>query len=302
MKIWTQWSDLTLPAGMTHLETDGFVPSASQFDEIEFYVPSYMGGLKTIEIIPKMKNLKVVHYNQAGYEDILPHIPQGVSLCNGTGIHDVSTSELAIGLAIACRRGFAEFMDNQKQGIWKRTTKPALADSHVGIIGYGHIGKRIGSLLEMFETKVTAFTRSGSDGSIKIAEFDAYLPKLDVIILILPLTADSKNFMNAERIKKMKDGATLVNVARGAIVDTDALVAELHTGRITAGLDVTDPEPLPEGHPLWSGPTSSSPPMWAEIVEPSNPEHAQWCSSNYSCYLKINPCLIRLSLRVKPSR
>ena len=254
MKIWTQWSDLTLPAGMTHLETDGFVPSASQFDAIEFYVPSYMGGLKTIEIIPKMKNLKVVHYNQAGYEDILPHIPQGVSLCNGTGIHDVSTSELAIGLAIACRRGFAEFMDNQKQGIWKRTTKPALADSHVGIIGYGHIGKRIGSLLEMFETKVTAFTRSGSDGSIKIAEFDAYLPKLDVIILILPLTAESKNFMNAERIKKMKDGATLVNVARGAIVDTDALVAELHTGRITAGLDVTDPEPLPEGHPLWSAP------------------------------------------------
>ena len=254
MKIWTQWSDLTLPAGMTHLETDGFVPSASQFDEIEFYVPSYMGGLKTIEIIPKMKNLKVVHYNQAGYEDILPHIPQGVSLSNGTGIHDVSTSELAVGLTIASRRGFAEFMDNQKQGIWKRTTKPALADSHVGIIGYGHIGKRIASLLEMFETKVTAFTRSGSDGSIKIAEFDAYLPKLDVIILILPLTAESKNFMNAERIKKMKDGATLVNVARGAIVDTDALVAELHTGRITAGLDVTDPEPLPEGHPLWSAP------------------------------------------------
>jgi phosphoglycerate dehydrogenase-like enzyme len=213
-----------------------------------------MGGLKTIDIIPTMKNLKVVQYNQAGYEDILPHIPKGVILCNGTGIHDVSTSELAIGLTIASRRGVAEFMDNQKQGVWKRTRKPALADSHVGIVGYGHIGKRIASLLEMFETHVTAFTRSGSDGSIKITEFDAYLPKLDVIILILPLTADSKNFMNAERIKKMKDGATLINVARGAIVDTDALVAELHTGRITAGLDVTDPEPLPEGHPLWSAP------------------------------------------------
>jgi phosphoglycerate dehydrogenase-like enzyme len=254
MNIWTQWSDLTIPAGMTHLATDGFVPVASQLDEIEFYVPSYMGGLKTIEIIPKMKNLKVVHYNQAGYEDILPHIPQGVTLCNGTGVHDVSTSELAIGLTIASRRGFAEFMDNQKQGVWKRTRKPALADSHVGIVGYGHIGKRIASLLEMFETKVTAFTRSGSDGSIKIAEFDNYLPKLDVIILILPLTAESKNFMNAARLAKMKDGATLINVARGAIVDTDALVAELNTGRITAGLDVTDPEPLPAGHPLWYAP------------------------------------------------
>lgn len=254
MKIWTQWSDLTIPTGMTHLETDGFVPSASQLDEIEFYVPSYMGGLKTIEIIPRMKNLKVVHYNQAGYEDILPHIPQGITLCNGSGLHDVSTSELAIGLAIAARRGFAEFMDNQKKGIWHRTRKPALADSHVGIVGYGHIGKRIASLLEMFETKVTAFTRSGSDGSVKISEFDDYLPSLDVIVLILPLTAESKHFMSAARLKKMKDGATLVNVARGAIVDTDALVAELNSGRITAGLDVTDPEPLPAGHPLWSAP------------------------------------------------
>jgi len=254
MNVWTQWSDLTLPTGMKHLATDGFIPSVSQLDEIEVYVPSYMGGLKTIEIIPKMKKLKVVHYNQAGYEDILPHIPQGIILCNGTGLHDVSTSELAIGLTIASRRGFAEFMDNQKKGIWQRTRKPALADAHVGIVGYGHIGKRIVSLLEMFETKVTAFTRSGSDGSIKIAEFDEYLPKLDVIILILPLTAESKNFMSADRIKKMKDGATLINVARGAIVDTDALVAELHTGRITAGLDVTDPEPLPAGHPLWSAP------------------------------------------------
>jgi len=254
MNIWTQWSDLTVPAGMTHLTTDGFIPAESQFTEIEFYAPSYLGGVKTLEIIPMMKNLKVVHYNQAGYEDILPHIPEGVTLCNASGLHDVSTSELAIGLAIASRRGFSEFMDNQKNGVWHRTRKPALADSHVGIVGYGHIGKRIASLLEMFETKVTAFTRSGSDGAVKISEFDTYLPTLDVIILILPLTAESRNFMCADRIKQMKDGATLVNVARGAIVDTDALVAELKTGRITAGLDVTDPEPLPAGHALWSAP------------------------------------------------
>jgi phosphoglycerate dehydrogenase-like enzyme len=213
-----------------------------------------MGGIKTLEIIPRMKNLKTVHYNQSGFEDILPHIPDGVILCNASGLHDVSTSELAIGLAIASRRGFAEFIDNQKKGVWHRTRKPALADSHIGIVGYGHIGKHIASLLEIFETKVTAFTRSGTDGAVRISEFDDYLPNLDIIILILPLTKDSKNFINADRIKKMKDGATLINVARGAIVDTDALVAELHTGRITAGLDVTDPEPLPTGHPLWSAP------------------------------------------------
>ena len=254
MNIWTQWNDLSIPQGMTHLQTDGFIPSESQLEDIEFYVPSYMGGVKTLEVMAKMKNLKTVHYSQAGYEDILPHIPSHVILCNASGLHDVSTSELAVGLTIASRRGFAEFMDNQKNGIWQRRRKPALADSHVGIIGYGNIGKRIASLLEMLETKVTAFSRSGADGAVKISEFDNYLPDLDVIILILPLTNESKNFINADRIKKMKDGATLINLARGAIVDTDALVAELNTGRITAGLDVTDPEPLPKGHPLWSAP------------------------------------------------
>jgi phosphoglycerate dehydrogenase-like enzyme len=254
MNIWTQWNNLSLPQGAHHLETDGFIPSESQLDEIEFYCPSYMGGVRTLEIIPRMKNLKTIHYSQAGYEDILKHIPEGVVLCNASGLHDVSTSELAIGLTIASRRGFAEFMDNQKKGIWHRSRKPALADSHVGIVGYGHIGKRIASLLEMFETKVTAFNRSGNDGAQKITEFDAFLPQLDVIILILPLTKDSQHFINADRLKRMKDGATLINVARGAVVDTDALVAELNTGRITAGLDVTDPEPLPAGHPLWSAP------------------------------------------------
>jgi len=254
MNIWTQWNDLSIPQGMTHLQTDGFIPSESQLEDIEFYVPSYMGGVKTLEVMAKMKNLKTVHYSQAGYDDILPHVPDNVILCNASGLHDVSTAELAIGLTIASRRGFAQFMDNQKKGIWQRQRKPALADSHVGVIGYGHIGKRIASLLEMFETKVTAFSRSGADGAVKISEFDNYLGDLDVIILILPLTKESKNFINADRIKKMKNGATLINLARGAIVDTDALVAELNTGRITAGLDVTDPEPLPEGHPLWSVP------------------------------------------------
>jgi len=254
MNIWTQWNDLAIPQGMNHLQTDGIIPSESQLEDIEFYVPCYMGGIETLEVIAKMKNLKTVHYSQAGYDDILPLIPENVILCNAAGLHDVSTSELAIGLTIASRRGFAQFMDNQKKGLWQQERKHALADSHVGIVGYGHIGKRIASLLAMFETKVTPFSRSGADGAVKISEFDNYLGDLDVIILILPLNQESRNFFNADRIKKMKDGATLINVARGAIVDTDALVVELNTGRITAGLDVTDPEPLPAGHPLWSAP------------------------------------------------
>jgi phosphoglycerate dehydrogenase-like enzyme len=96
------------------------------------------------------------------------------------------------------------------------------------------------------------FSRSGSDGALKIADLDSQLPTFDVVILILPLNDESRKMFNKERLALLKDGALLVNVARGGIVDTDALVAELNSGRITAALDVTDPEPLPAGHPLWS--------------------------------------------------
>jgi phosphoglycerate dehydrogenase-like enzyme len=252
VKIWTQWNDLTLPAGMTHLATDAYLPSEDVLDQVEFYVPSYMRGVKTLDIIPRMKNLKVVHYSQAGYEDILGFVPENVILCNASGLHDVSTSELALGLTIASRADLPQILNNQHRQTWVHKRRVALADSHVGILGHGHIGKRIAGLIENFEAKVTSFSNSGRDGSIKVSEFDSYLPSLDVIILILPLTEQTHHFFNKKRLQAMKDGASLINMARGAIVDTNALIEELNTGRIHAALDVTDPEPLPDSHPLWS--------------------------------------------------
>ena len=252
MKIWTQWSDLTLPAGMTHLATDGFLPSEDQLDQVEFYVPSYMRGIKTLEIIPKMKNLKVVHYSQAGYEDILGFTPESVILCNASGLHDVSTAELTLGLTIASRCDLPQIFNNQQRQTWVHKRRTALADSHVGILGHGHIGKRIAGLIQNFEAKVTSFSQSGADGAVKVSEFDSYLPSLDVIILILPLTDKTHHFFNKKRLQAMKDGASIINMARGPIIDTQALIEELNTGRIYAALDVTDPEPLPDGHPLWS--------------------------------------------------
>ena len=251
MNIWTQWSDLTLPAGMTHLATDGFVPAASQFDEIEFYVPSYMGGLKTIEIIPRMKNLKVVHYNQAGYEDILPHIPQGVILCNGTGVHDVSTSELAVGLTIASRRGFAEFMDNQKNGIWQRRRKPALADSHVGIIGYGNIGSQVSVLAEAIGMKVMFYdteTKLPLGNAVPAKNLKELLTASDIVSLHVPETPQTKNLINKTNLKYFKKGAILLNYARGEVVDLKALAEAIKDGLIGgAGIDVFPVEPEKNG-------------------------------------------------------
>ena len=254
MKVWTQWPDLNLPAGVTALPTDGKVPADSDLAEIEFYVPAYMSGPTGLNPIKGMNNLKIIQSPNAGYDDVLQVLPDGVTLCNAAGVHDASTAELAVGLLIGARRGFAQFMQDQIKGNWNHTHNKALADSKVGIVGAGNIGKTIGAMLSHSFVETIFFSRSGKDGALTMDKFDQLLPSLDVVILILPLTAESRHLMNATRLAAMKDGATLVNVARGAVVDTDALVRELHSGRITAGLDVTDPEPLPAGHPLWSAP------------------------------------------------
>ena len=250
--VWTQWPDLKLPAGVTHLPTDGIAPAAGDLDKVEFYVPRYMGGPAAIAMIPDMKGLKIIQSPNAGVDDVLKIRPEGVTLCNAAGVHDASTAELAVALSIASRRGFADFAADQTAGRWVHVRKPSLADSNVAIVGYGNIGKMIGTMLENFEVSVTAFSRSGKDGALTFDHFDRMLPTFDVIILIVPLNDQTRHLMNAQRLAAMKNGAALINVARGAVVDTEALIAELNSGRITAGLDVTDPEPLPAGHPLWS--------------------------------------------------
>ena len=250
--VWTQWPDLKLPAGITHLPTDGIAPADADRDKVEFFVPRYMGGPAAIAMIPTMKNLKVIQSPNAGVDDVLKIRPDGVTLCNAAGVHDASTAELAVALSIASRRGFAAFAADQVAQRWGHVRMPSLADSNVAIVGYGNIGKMIGTMLENFEVSVSAFSRSGKDGALTFDHFDRLLPTFDVIILIVPLNDQTHHLMNARRLAAMKDGAALINVARGAVVDTEALIAELNSGRITAGLDVTDPEPLPAGHPLWS--------------------------------------------------
>lgn len=251
-KVWTQWNDLNLPAGITHAPTDGIAPAAADLESIEFYVPRYMGGPQAIAMVPQMKNLKVIQSPNAGVDDVLKIRPEGVTLCNAAGVHDASTAELAVALAIASRRGFAPFALQQQAQHWQHDRMPSLSDSNIAIIGFGNIGKTIMKMLSGFEVTITPFSKSGRDGSLTFEQFDRLLPTFDVIILIVPLTDQTRHLMNAERLAAMKDGAALINVARGAVVDTDALIRELNSGRITAGLDVTDPEPLPDGHPLWS--------------------------------------------------
>ena len=252
--VWTQWSDLRVPDGITLLSPANFPLDTSDLSQIDMYVPSYMGGAKALSYAAQMPNLSILQMLNAGYDDALAYVRPGITLCNARGVHDASTAELAVGLAIASRRGFIEFSDDQRRGIWNHRRFPALSDSKVGIIGFGSIGKEVARKLSGFDVAITAFTQSGRDGTVAISELDKHLPNLDIVILILPLSDSSRHMFNAERLAKMKDGALIINVARGPIIDTDALVKELERKRLYAAVDVTDPEPLPEGHPLWKAP------------------------------------------------
>jgi phosphoglycerate dehydrogenase-like enzyme len=201
-----------------------------------------------------MTNLRVVQTMTAGVEHVRSYVPEGVLLCNGRGIHDTSTAELAVTLMLASRRGLPDFVRAQERGQWSPFVAPALADSTVLIVGYGAIGAAIEQRLTGFEVDVVRVARTARDGVHGFAELPELVPQADVVVLIVPITDQTRHLVDAGFLARMKDAALLVNVARGPVVDTDALVEALGTRRIHAALDVTDPEPLPEGHPLWSAP------------------------------------------------
>jgi len=249
--IWTQWDDLNVPSKFKRLSPSTTPIENADLSEITFYVPIYMGGRPALELTKKMPNLKILQMPNAGYDDAMEYVRDGMTLCNGKSIHDDSTAELAVGLTIASLRGFPDFIRNQDKSDWVHAKNKSINDRKIGIIGFRSIGTTIAKMLSGFTVEIIPFTQSGRDNTIAITDLDKHLPTLDVVILILPLTKESKHLFDAKRLSLMKDGALLVNVARGPIVETDALVKELNSGRITAALDVTDPEPLPKDHPLW---------------------------------------------------
>ena len=175
-------------------------------------------------------------------------------LCNGRGIHNASTAELALTLTLASLRDIPGFVGDQREGRWNQGWRPSLADSTVLIVGYGDIGRDVERRLEPFEVEVLRVARTARDGVHVLADLPDLLPRADVVILIIPGTSETKGLVDAGFLAAMKQGALLVNVARGSVVVTADLVEALDSGRVRAALDVTNPEPLPAEHPLWHAP------------------------------------------------
>lgn len=229
----------------------GDAPSGDVLDRVEFYVMPYVFSEESVGIMSRMPNLSVTQTLTAGYEHVLPGLPKGVVLCNAKGVHDASTAELAIALTLASLRRIPELVEAQQLEEWAYDRFDALADKTVLILGFGSIGGAVAERLEGFECDIVKVARTARGDILGMDDLHSVLEGADVVILTLPLTEATAKLVDRRFLARMKSGAILVNVSRGGVVDTDALVAETSSGRLRAGLDVTDPEPLPEGHPLW---------------------------------------------------
>lgn len=234
--------------------TESELPPPEILELCEVYVPTYMSPRATLPITEYMPNLRLIQLMTAGVDAHRGKIPPGVTLCNAKGVHDASTAELAVGLILASKRGIPKFVRDAQIGKWESLHAQALADSKVLILGYGSIGRALEDRLIPFEVEIIRVARSERPGVHPITELESLLGEMDVVVVAVPLTESSAGLVDAKFLAQMKDGALLVNLARGPVVVTEDLVAELKTGRLAAALDVTDPEPLPPEHALWSLP------------------------------------------------
>jgi phosphoglycerate dehydrogenase-like enzyme len=230
---------------------DGAGLPASAAD-VEFYVPPFFPEPPALAAMAAMPRLRVVQTLTAGFDRVRPHVPAGAVLCNARGAHDASTAEWVLGAAIAALRQFPYFATEQAAGRWSYRFTGTLAGATVLIVGYGSIGQAVERRLAGFEVQIRRVARTARDGVSATGDLPSMLADADVVILLAPTTAETRGMVDAAFLARMKDGALLINAARGGLVVTDDLVAELSSGRLAAAMDVSDPEPLPPCHPLWT--------------------------------------------------
>ena len=253
------------------------IPDPPDHDiEIDVWIPNPYANRAT-KAWPRLRGVKLVLSMMAGTEWIPPLVGPHVTICNARGAHNICTAEWTLTAILSMLKYFPMYYDIQREGTWKRRFQapphyaaitgdkrpwypPVMLEELTGktvlLVGYGSIGQEIERMLAPFDVQVLRMARSARTEPVvhAVSELDNLLPKVNVVVLILPSTAESKGLIGSRQFNLMKQGTLLVNAARGPIVQTNALVEALQSGKVRAAVDVTDPEPLPEGHPLWSCP------------------------------------------------
>jgi phosphoglycerate dehydrogenase-like enzyme len=222
--------------------------------DVEIVVPSFDARDAELARLRELPRLKVVQLESVGVDWVRPHIPDGVILCNARGAYDKAVAEWVVAVALSHYRNLPAFERARQLGTWDFAHTGTLEGKTALIVGFGSIGSELASMLHVFGVDTIGVARTARDGVHGVDELPDLLPRADLVVLTLPGTAASRHLVDTRFLGTMRDGALLVNAGRGEVVDTDALLAELQNTRLFAALDVTDPEPLPDGHPLWRAP------------------------------------------------
>ena len=235
-------------------------PKGLEYGDIDAVVLPYATGSDWKEALDRVPNLKMLQAQSTGYDGLPELVGPDVAVASAAGVHVAGTAELAITLMLASLRGVDAAVRNAESGTWDSRRYPGLADRRVLLVGVGGIGAAIAQRLEPFEvelTRVGSRARTDEHGTVHGAdELVELAGTAEVVVVITPLTEQTRHLINKEVLAALPDGALVVNVARGPVVDTDALTAEVLAGRLSAALDVVDPEPLPADHPLWKAPNA----------------------------------------------
>jgi phosphoglycerate dehydrogenase-like enzyme len=244
--------------------------------EIDVWIPDPYPS-RAMKVWPHLRGVRLVLAMLAGTEWIPGVVGPHVTICNAKGAHNISTAEWTLASILAMLKYFPFYFDVQRAGQWKLRFKASaiyaaitgdtrpiyppvgleeLTGKKVLMVGYGSIGQEIEQMLAPFKVDLLRVARSPriEPKVYAVGELDNLLPHAEIVILILPSNEETRGLIGAPQFALMRQGALLVNAARGPIVDTKALIDALQSGKIRAAVDVTDPEPLPDGHPLWSCP------------------------------------------------
>jgi phosphoglycerate dehydrogenase-like enzyme len=226
------------------------IEDGADLAQAEFLVPR-AGDRTILEVLPKLERLRVIQLLSAGTDWIEEHVPPGATLCSARGARDAPVAEWVLGALLGASTGLLECA---RERTWHSRHLADLARWTVLVVGMGSIGELVQRRLQGFGAQVVGVVSHARDGLQGINELAGLLPAADAVVVLTPLTDSTRGLIDTSMLSAMRDGAVLVNAARGPVVDTDALLAEVQTGRLRAVLDVTDPEPLPDDHPLWRAP------------------------------------------------
>jgi phosphoglycerate dehydrogenase-like enzyme len=224
-------------------------------DHAAFVLPDWKDR-ELIDALPQLERLRVVQALSAGTDWIEARVPAWANLCSARGARDAAVAEWVVGALLG--DAYGQFTAARTRR-WSDAKPRELQGATVLIVGFGSIGRAVSRRLEPFGVTVIGVARHARDGIHATEELPLLIEQADAVVVLTPLFPETRGLVDAAFLARMRDGALLVNAGRGGVVDTGALVAELEAGRIRAVLDVVDPEPLPDDHPLWEAALAITP-------------------------------------------